>query len=289
MLFESSEAYSQDPNILGSRHIAIPPTLLEIAIVCHFRRFVGSRFQSLTLRGKPGLHQQDLQSNLVSALGDPEYVGRLLYAAATGGDAEIATMLFKYGTTIDTRSRYSSGALARAIYRRNLEVAKVLLDHGALPDAPGTFLIGIETHQRETSDDISMSVHDPSYFLEATPIQLAAFHRDRQALRLLTLYHRTVASDNELAHSFSKERMRYLQFDVLEWLAEWPSEIAIDDFETFVTEDQGIKRISNWASTQYFMNDKQDLDDSSDSDDTLYMGSTKNRVYVVDNKQLPHS
>ena len=143
MLFESSESYSQDPNVLDSRCIAIPATLLEIAIVYHLRRFVGIEFQSLTIRGKPGLQKQDLHSNLVSALGDPEYVGRLSYAAATGGDAEIATMFFDWGATIDAKSRYSSGALASAIYRRNLGVAKILLDHGAISDVPGTFLMGI--------------------------------------------------------------------------------------------------------------------------------------------------
>ena len=179
MLFESSESYSQDPNVLDNRRIAISATLLEIAIVYHLRRFVGIEFQSLTMRGKPGLHKQDLQSNLVSALGDPEYVGRLSYAAATGGDAEMATKLFDYGATIDAKSRYSSGALARAIYGRNLGVAKILLDHGAISDIPGTFLMGIETHHEEILNEISMSVQDPPHFLESTSIQLAAFHRGR--------------------------------------------------------------------------------------------------------------
>lgn len=210
LMRDSDEAWSA----IEGRRIVTPSTLLELAIVFGLARFVEEEILSYTTDSRETSKSMDhllLDLKMKS--------GHLLYAAATGGNVEIAEILLFHGAKIDNGLRYASSALARAVYRGNFKVAKVFCEHGALSNAPGLYLEGYPTQsQYRKPDTLLMRIGDQPLYLEATPAELLVSHANMTEPNWF-FYKCPDFNRTKIATSV----------DTVARIAVWGPEIAIDD------------------------------------------------------------
>ena len=212
-------------NSLEGRPIARPATLLELAIVSRLNSFVVRTLDCYFSPDRSSLPFPNLK---------PLDDGRLLYAAASGDNVLIAEYLFSNGVQINASSRPGSGALARAVYRNNLHVARVLLERGADLRRPGMYVEARD--RRPLREDRSYGGKDyqrQSYWLEATPIKLGNRVRNQHAkTKLFDMYDWSHASSRGPWDEVAEELAD------IEKISQWPTGFAIDDFEIFVGDEK---------------------------------------------------
>lgn len=203
-------------NGIEGRQIVTPSTLLEYATLFGLTNFVEEELQSsLTNTSKTSQlkEHQFLDLKMI--------YGRLLYAAATGGNVVIAEALMVWGAKFGTNLRCMPDALSRAIFRGNLDVASVFCDHGALSNVPGVYLEGFKIQsQYRTTDILTMRIADRPSQLEATPMALMASVNNSKYTPM-RMFSKCADFDTTTTPASS---------DYIARLTEWDPEIAIDDF-----------------------------------------------------------
>ena len=198
---------------IEGRHIITPPTLFEYAIIFGLTRYVEEELESSLTPDAEGA--QALETRI-------DY-GHLLYAAATGGNAAIAEALLVWGSKDDSSL---PNALARAVYRGNIDVAAALYKHGATWDDPGIYLKGYPIQYQYTrSTFLAVRIGDQPKVLKASPWTVLSFTgRERSTNWWLNpqIYYRAFRTLNERALA--------TPVDFRDSIAEWEPEFAIDDY-----------------------------------------------------------
>lgn len=245
---------SMEHKITGCRRIAVPSTLLEIAVLCNLEDFVKAELQPSGFCSRIDATHPDATQSL--KLAEPKADvnmdnGRLLYSAATGGHRTMINLLFASGAQITPDLQYASSALARAIYRNHIQVARTLLEHGARPDVFGVYIEGYTERQGEGfQEGMPVMGNRPSHLLKATPFELASWHcslGDSRALQLLSKYDRNLNSKPQGVLKFHPFKYSKPQspsggnverFDPLAAIAKWPIDVATDDVATFADDEK---------------------------------------------------
>lgn len=204
-------------NGIEGRQIVTPSTLLEYATVFGLTKFVEEELQSSLTNTLKTSHSKEHQFSDLKMV-----YGRLLYAAATGGNVVIAEALMVWGAKFDTSLRCIPDALSRAIFRGNLGVASVFCDHGALSNVPGVYLEGFKIQsQYRTPDILTMRIADRASQLEATPTALMASVQSKSNYTPVRVFGKCADFDTTTIPT---------SVDYIARLTEWDPEIAIDDF-----------------------------------------------------------
>lgn len=225
-------------NGIEGRQIVTPSTLLEYATLFGLTNFVEEELQSSltdTTKTSQLKEHQFLDLKMI--------YGRLLYAAATGGNVVIAEALMVWGAKFETNLSSMPDALSRAILRGNLRVASVFCDHGALSNVPGVYLEAFKLQsQYRTPDILTMRIADrPSQF-EATPMALMASVQNESNYNSMDMF-------SECADFYTTTIPA--SFDWIARLTEWDPEIAIDDFAVAFSSPYRNVRSAVMAIDQY--------------------------------------
>ena len=202
-------------NGVEGRQYVTPSTLLEYAAVFGLSKFLEEELQSyLTNTFKKSQSEENKLAGLNIIY------PRLLYAAATGGSVVIAEALMVWGARLKSGLRCMSDALSRAIYRMNFDVASVLCEHGALSNVAGVYLEGFTIQsQYRTPDVLTMRIAGEPSRLEASPMALLA-----------SLHPKCSPVDIFDKCADFDARTIPTSIDYIARLAEWDTNIAIDDF-----------------------------------------------------------
>ena len=204
-------------NSVEGRKIVIPSTLLENATVFGLTKFVEEELQSSLADILKTFQLKEHQSSDLNMI-----YGRLLYAAATGGDSIIAEALMIWGAKFNTSLRCIPDALSRAIFRGNFSVASVFCDHGALSKISGVYLEGFKIQsQYRTSDVLTIRIADRASQLKATPTALMKSIQSESGYISRGMFRKCADFDTATAPA---------TLDYIAILAKWEPEIAIDDF-----------------------------------------------------------
>ena len=225
-------------NGIEGRQIVTPPSLLEYATLFGLTNFVEEELQSsLTNTSKTSQLKEDQFLDLKMIY------GRLLYAAATGGNVVIAEALMVWGAKLDTDLCCMPDALSRAIFRGNLRVASIFCDHGALSNVPGVYLEGFKIQsQYRTPDILTIRIADrPSQF-EATPVAIMASVQNKSNYTPMHMFTKCADFDTTITPA---------SFDYIARLTEWDPEIAIDDFAVAFSSPYRNVRSAVLAIDQY--------------------------------------
>ena len=202
-------------NGVEGRQYVTPSTLLEYAAVFGLSKFLEEELQSyLTNIFKKSQSEENKLAEL-NTIYPP-----LLYAAATGGSVVIGEALMVWGARLKSGVRCISDALSRAIYRMNFGVASVLCEHGALSTVAGIYLEGFTIQsQYRTPDILTMRIAGQPSRLEASPVALMASLQPKRSR--LKMFGKCADFDARLIPT---------SIDYMARLAEWDTNIAIDDF-----------------------------------------------------------
>ena len=204
-------------NDIEGRQVVTPSTLLEYATLFGLTKFVEEELQASL---KYTSNTSQLKEHQLLDL--KKIYGRLLYAAATGGNVATAEAIIVWSAKFGDNLCCMPNALSRAIFRGNLDVASVFCNHGALANVPGVYLEGFQVQsQYITPDILTIRIADHPSQLEATPLALMASVQNKPNYNSMEMFSKCADFDTTSTPA---------SFDYIARLTEWDPEIAIDDF-----------------------------------------------------------